>query len=182
MTISKRIIQIIIFIVILIIGAFTIITNLSSKEPEIPKVGSKAPNFALQGFDGSKVKLSDISKGKVIVLNFWGTFCPPCKAEMPALQAQYEKWKPQNVEIYGINQDNSRITAERFLEQYNIQFPSLHDDKQTVRKQYGVREFPTTVFIGADGIIKEIKVGEMTEQYIDQTLSQIMNEGQESTG
>lgn len=182
MTTNKKAIQIIIFIVILIIGAFTIITNLSSKEPEIPKIGSKAPDFTLLGFDGDKVELSDISKDKIIVLNFWGTFCPPCKAEMPALQAQYEKWKSQNVEIYGINQDNSQITAERFLEQYNIQFPSLHDDQQSVRKQYGVREFPTTVFIGADGNIKEIKVGEMTEQYIDQTLSKIMNERQETAG
>ncbi|TCZ81251.1 redoxin domain-containing protein [Paenibacillus albiflavus] len=177
----KRLLQIIIFIVILIIGAFTIITNLSSKGTEIPKIGSTAPDFTLLGLDGNKVQFNDVAKGKIIVLNFWGTFCPPCKAEMPALQAQYDKWKSQDIEIYGINQDSSRITAQRFLEQYNIHFPSLHDNDQVALKMYGVREFPTTFFIGADGIVKEINIGEMSEDYMEKTLSRLVSERQEGS-
>lgn len=172
----KRLVQIILFIVILIIGAFTVITNLSTKEPEIPKVGSNAPEFTLLGLDGNKASFSDISRDKVIMLNFWGTFCTYCKDEMPAIQRQFDKWQSENVVVYGINEDSSRITAQRFVEQYKIRFPSLHDDKEVVRKMYGVREYPTTVFIGADGIIKEIFIGEMKEQYIEQTLSRIVNE------
>lgn len=178
---NKKSIQLIIFGIILVIGAFTIINNLSSKAPEYPKEGSNAPGYTLLDLNGEKISFSDIAKGKIVIMNFWGTFCPPCKAEMPALQSQYEKWKDQGVEVLGINQDKSRITAQRFVEQYNISFLSLHDDAEAVRKMYGVTDFPTTFFIGADGIVKEIRVGEMTEDYIERTIKRLVEEKQVGT-
>jgi len=173
----RKWIQIAIFSIVLVIGVFTIVSNLSSKSPEYPRVGSKAPEFSLLGLDGAVHKLSDVGKDKVVVLNFWGTFCEPCKNEMPALQRQVDKWKSSGVTVLGVNQDISRVTAQQFEREYGINFMSVHDEKQAVRAMYGVTDYPTTMFIGKDGIVKEIKVGEMTESYIEQTISRILKAG-----
>jgi peroxiredoxin len=173
----RKWIQLAIFSIVLAIGVFTIVTNLSSKAPDYPKVGSKAPDFSLLGLDGAVHKLSDVSKNKIVVLNFWGTFCDPCKNEMPVLQRQADKWKSSAVTVLGVNQDISRITAQQFAKEYGVSFMSVHDEKQTVRVMYGVTDYPTTMFIGKDGTVKEIRIGEMTESVIDQTISRIVNAG-----
>ncbi|MCR8642335.1 redoxin domain-containing protein [Paenibacillus sp. N1-5-1-14] len=174
---NKKWIQLLIFGFVLVIGAFTVFSNLKSETVKPPKVGDKAIDFTLQGLDGQTYQFSDIQKGKVIVMNYWGTFCPPCKAEMPALQRQQDKWKDKDVLILGMNMDNSRVTAQQFLDELNLNLFSLHDEKDVVRKQYGVKDYPTTFFIGRDGKIKEIRVGEMDEPYIDRMISQIVQGG-----
>jgi len=170
----KKWIQITIFSLVLAVGVFTIVTNLSSKAPEYPKVGSSAPDFSLMGLDGAVHKLSDISQDKVVILNFWGTFCGPCRDEMPAIQRQADKWKSSGVTVLGVNQDISLVTAQQFTKEYGINFLSVHDEKQVVRAQYGVTEYPTTLFIGKDGKVKEIRIGEMKEDYIEATLTRIL--------
>jgi len=118
----RKWVQLAIFGIVLVIGIFTVIANLSSKAPEYPRVGSKAPDFSLLGLDGNVHQLSDLSKDKVVVLNFWGTFCDPCKREMPALQRQMEKWQSKGVTVLGVNQDISRVTAQQFAREYGVTF------------------------------------------------------------
>ncbi|TDF99306.1 thiol-disulfide oxidoreductase ResA [Paenibacillus piri] len=168
---NKRWVQLVIFSAVMIIGALTLINNLYAKDKK-PVEGSKAPDFALAGLDGKKHQLSDF-KGKTVVVNFWGTFCPPCKNEMPAIQHQYDKRNVQQVEFLGLNLGESKITVQNFVEQYKISFPILLDDNEEIRKRYGVMQYPTTFFIGPDGKIAKIRIGEMDEAFIEQTIASI---------
>lgn len=172
---NKKWVQLAIFAVVLVIGVFTIISNLSATDSKkYPIEGSKAPDFSLVGLDGKTHALSDF-KGKMIVVNFWGTFCPPCKDEMPALQRQYEKWSGQGVVFLGINLDKNKVTVQSFMDQYKLNLPVLLDAKEAVRKQFGVVNYPTTFFIASDGKVAVKKVGEMTESYINDTITSIVS-------
>jgi peroxiredoxin len=170
---KKKWVQIAIFAIVLIIGVFTIITNLSASDSKkYPQVGDKAPDFSLIGLDGKTHKLSEY-KGKPVLVNFWGTFCPPCKEEMPALQRQYDQWSNKGVVFLEVNVDKNKITVQSFMDQYKLNLPVLLDAKETVRKVYGVMDYPTTFFIGADGKVEVKKIGQMTESYIDATLASL---------
>ena len=169
----KKWVQLVIFGVVLVIGVFTIVSNLTSSGPaKYPQPGGKAPDFTLIGLDGKKHKLSEF-KGKPVMLNFWGTFCPPCKEEMPAIQRQYDKWSQQGVVFLGVNLDQSPITVQAFMEQFKLNLPTLLDPKEEVRKLYGVSEYPTTFFIQADGTVKAKHIGEMKEAFIEQSLDEL---------
>jgi len=134
--------------------------------------GDKAPDFSLIGLDGKEHRLSDY-KGKAVLVNFWGTFCPPCKEEMPAMQRQYEKTNRDSIEFLAVNLAESPITVQNFISQNKITFPVLLDDKEEIRKKYGVINYPTTFFVGPDGKIASIKVGMMSEEFIEQTIAQV---------
>ncbi len=167
----KKWVQLAIFAVVLVVGALTIISNLTASGSEkYPQAGGKAPDFSLLGLDGRVHQLSDY-KGKPVLINFWGTFCPPCKEEMPALQRQYEKWSKEGVVFLEVNVDKNKITVQSFMEQYKLNLPVLLDPQEKVRKQYGVMDYPTTFFIQADGSIDSKKIGAMDESFIDQTLA-----------
>ncbi|NOU97598.1 thiol-disulfide oxidoreductase ResA [Paenibacillus sp. LMG 31456] len=168
---NKRWVQLVIFSAVLLIGALTLINNLYAKDKK-PVEGSKAPDFTLVGLDGKEHQLSDY-KGKTVMINFWGTFCPPCKDEMPAIQHQFDKRNAQKVEFLGLNLGESKITVQNFIDQYKITFPILLDDNEETRKRYGVMNYPTTFFVGPDGKIAKIWIGEMTEAFIEQTIASI---------
>jgi peroxiredoxin len=168
---NKRWVQLAIFSAVLIIGALTLINNLYAKDKKVVE-GSSAPDFTLVGLDGKKHQLSDY-KGKTVVVNFWGTFCPPCKDEMPAIQHQFDKRDPQKVEFLALNLGESKITVQSFIDQYKITFPILLDDREETRKRYGVMQYPTTFFISPDGKIANIRIGEMDEAFIEQTIASI---------
>jgi peroxiredoxin len=169
----NRTIQIVILAVIALVGLFTIISNLSSGPAHYPQVGEKAPDFTLTGLDGKTHKLSEL-QGKAVILNFWGTYCEPCKREMPALQRAYEKWQGQGVAYVGSNIGENAITVRGFLEQYKLTLPVWLDQDQAVRKTYGVSEYPTTFFIAPDGRIAKKQVGEMDDAFIESALSALV--------
>ena len=165
-------VQIAIFAVVVLVGGWTLVSNVFFSD-EKPKVGSKAPDFKLMSLDGQTRQLAD-SKGKVVVVNFWGTFCEPCRNEMPALERQKAKWAGKNVEILGLNLDEPRVAVENYIKQVNTTFPILFDKNEEVRKRYGVSQYPTTFFVKPDGKIGVIRIGEMNEQYIDQTIASLL--------
>jgi peroxiredoxin len=116
----NRLLQILILVAALIVGIYAVTTTFSKEEQSV-KVGSLAQEFKLLGLDGQIHNLSDYH-GKVLVINFWGTFCPPCVREMPALQNQYDLWKDRNVEIVGINLNESKVTVEILCKTAEYQF------------------------------------------------------------
>ncbi|WP_281886826.1 thiol-disulfide oxidoreductase ResA [Paenibacillus sp. YYML68] len=169
---ARRSIQIIIFALIAAVGGWTLYTNLFAGT-EKPVVGAAAPNFKLSSLDGVTRELSDY-KGKVVVVNFWGTFCEPCRNEMPALDRQQTKWKDSGVVVLGLNLDEPRITVDNYIRQVGVTFPILFDKDEQMRKRYGVSQYPTTFFIKPDGRIGEIRIGEMDEAYIDRTIAAML--------
>ncbi|AFH62035.1 redoxin domain-containing protein [Paenibacillus caseinilyticus] len=166
-------IQISILAVILVIGGLTLANNLFSKE-EKPVAGSAAPNFKLLGLDGKTHNLSDY-EGKPVVVNFWGTFCEPCRNEMPALERQHAKWGDK-VAILGLNLDEPKVAVENYVKETGVTFPILFDKEETMRKRFGVKEYPTTFFLNGDGTIAAIKVGEMDEPFIERTLTSLLQQ------
>lgn len=165
-------IQIAIFAVVILVGGWTLTNNLFFSDKK-PTEGASAPNFKLVGLDGNMKELAEL-KGKVVVVNFWGTFCEPCRDEMPALERQKEKWAGKNVEILGLNLNEPRVAVENFVNQYKVTFSILLDKNEETRKRYGVSQYPTTFFIKPDGKIGVIRVGQMDEAFIDQTISSLL--------
>lgn len=168
----RKWVQIAILAIVVLLGGWTVATNWSSGEVKAPELGDPALEFKLLGLDGEVHRLSEY-KGKTVVLNFWGTYCPPCKDEMPAMQNQYEKWKDAGVTFIGVNMGESEVTARSFVEQVGVTFPILLDKTEEVRKSYRVIQFPTTFFLDPEGKVRHIKIGEMDEPFMERTLSAI---------
>jgi thiol-disulfide isomerase/thioredoxin len=120
-----------------------------------------APLFTLPTLSGQPISLEQL-KGKRIIINFWATWCPPCKAEMPELQAFYKE-KPADVELLAINIDQVGDVPE-FLAQYDITFPVLIDHEEKVQKDYQILSIPMTYFIDKDGIVRHKHLGAMTKE------------------
>ena len=129
--------------------------------------GQLAPDITLTTLDGEEVKLSDF-RGKNVVLNFWATWCPPCRAEMPHMQSYYEENKEkQNLEIIGFNMTfsgDSIEKVEQFVASYKLTFPIFTTFDESVIDQYGVMTMPSTYFIDEDGRIHSIYRGPLDEE------------------
>ncbi|MCR8847855.1 redoxin domain-containing protein [Rossellomorea sp. SC111] len=129
--------------------------------------GDTAPDFALTTLDGEEVKLSDY-QGKKVILNFWATWCPPCKAEMPHMEQYYEKnAKKENVEILAVNltsQDDGKKAVQQFVDGYELTFPILLDEKGDLGSEYRAFTIPTTYMIDTKGHIQHKIVGPMNEE------------------
>ncbi|HRJ43544.1 MAG: TlpA family protein disulfide reductase [Caldilineaceae bacterium] len=142
-----------------------------------PEVGHPAPDFALPALDGPEVRLSDL-RGKVVVLNFWATWCPPCRREMPALEVIWQQHNRGDVVVLGIDQGESAGTVSEYVRQnVGVTFPLLLDRRQDVGDLYLVRSLPTTFFIDGGGIIREIRIGGPMElDYLNRLVRALLND------
>ncbi len=128
------------------------------QRPPSPQVGFPAPDFSLSNLDGQSVRLADW-RGQPLVLNFWATWCPPCRAEMPALQAAAQAYGDQGVRVLGVNQAEDPNPVVGFMQTLGLDFPVLLDRDAAVSQLYRVRSLPTTFFIDREGVIREIVIG-----------------------
>lgn len=151
---------------------FTIYNSFTKEKHDILKVGDFAPDFALVDLDGESHQLSDY-KGQGVFLNFWGTWCAPCKKEMPAMGRQYQVYKDQGVQVLAVNIAESDMKVRTFAEQYGMTFPTLIDTTKSVMQAYNVKPLPTTLLINPDGKIVKIITGEMSENDIKGYMEQI---------
>lgn len=123
-------------------------------------IGNPAPSFELPDVNGKKYSLSD-SKGKVILINFWATWCGPCKAEMPSLNNLFNTFKDEGFVVLAVSVDSSEKPVLAFLKDKAITLPVLMDKEQDVYfDQYGVLGLPTSFLIDRDGIVRELIRGE----------------------
>ncbi|HAM52199.1 MAG TPA: hypothetical protein DCP92_16465 [Nitrospiraceae bacterium] len=123
--------------------------------------GRYAPDFEIELVNGERFKFSDNVGNKVIILNFFATWCGPCKEEMPELEAFYEKHKGDPFILMGINAGENADKVRTFMREFGITFPMGIDKNDKIQKAYTVRSFPTTVFIGADGIVHNYEIGQI---------------------
>lgn len=138
--------------------------------------GGKALDFTLSTLDGDSLRLSSFA-GHPVVVNFWGTWCPPCRDEIPLLVAFYATHKDSGLVILAVNgrdQETSTRAVREFATEFRIPFPVLLDEKGNVRKRYKLRGLPTTVFIGADGTIRAVNIGPLNEASLRQHLGEIL--------
>ncbi|MER2089473.1 MAG: TlpA disulfide reductase family protein [Sporosarcina sp.] len=149
----------------------------SSGEESGLKKGEIPPDFELSTVSGEVVKLSDL-KGKKVVLNFWASWCGPCKAEMPHMQKYYKKNKDsENVEIIAVNMTTTEKRGlkgiEEFIAAYGLTFPVPLDEKGTVMEDYQIIPIPTTYMIGTDGKVNQKIVGPMDEKTLKELVENL---------
>ncbi|MFC1930868.1 TlpA family protein disulfide reductase [Chloroflexota bacterium] len=123
-----------------------------------PVAGKPAPDFQLSTLDGQSVSLSDF-QGNPVLLNFWATWCGPCRLEIPFLQLTYEEWADKGLVILAVDVGEKQSSVKEFIEQFGSTFPVLLDPRQEVALMYNIRALPTTFFIDANGKIQDIHVG-----------------------
>lgn len=137
--------------------------------PEGLKVGESMPDVELKTLYGETVHLSDY-KGEKIFLNFWATWCPPCRVEMPEMQEFHEKYGDE-VKIIAVNATGTEKSVEKvkqFLEENNYTFTVLLDPNLNANTEFRATALPTTYFIGTDGVIQSPrKVGPMTKSFME---------------
>ncbi|MBC7224636.1 MAG: redoxin domain-containing protein [Anaerolineae bacterium] len=141
--------------------------------PVAPVVGAQAPDFLLWDLEGNEVSLSRL-RGHPVVLNFWASWCPPCRMEVPDLAAAYQAYKDQGVVFVGVNFLEDADRVREFVEWAEITFPVVLDLKGEVVSTYQVRALPSTFFIDKDGTIVQRYVGPMTQDLLDQYLAELL--------
>jgi cytochrome c biogenesis protein CcmG/thiol:disulfide interchange protein DsbE len=113
-----------------------------------------APLFTLEQLDGGGPLTLESLRGKVVVLNFWASWCGPCKEETPLLQEAWQRWQNRDVVFVGIDVKDFRGDARAFLARYNVSYPNVYDGKGSTVGRYGVTGFPETYFIDAAGKVR----------------------------
>ncbi len=125
-----------------------------------PRVRLEAPAFSLTTLDGKELRLKDF-RGKLVLLNFWATFCAPCRAEMPSMERLWQRFKHRGLVIIAINVDRGgRERVKRFVEETGVTFPVVLDPQGKVRRNYEIFALPTSYIIGQDGRFLGKVVGE----------------------
>lgn len=151
-----------------------------SQRTPSPQVDSPAPDFSLKTLTGETIRLSDL-QGQAVMVNFWATWCPPCRAEMPAIQQVYDKYRGQNFTVLAVNLQEGEAQVADFAGQMGLTFPILIDQEGTVFARYRVNGLPSTFFVDRQGVIRTVTLGgPMTEAFIDSQVADLLapSEGQ----
>lgn len=142
----------------------------------VPAVGMEVEDFRLMDLDGKPQSLSQY-RGKIVLLNFWATWCKPCTTEMPAMQASYDKLRDRGFVVLAINELEDDAKVSEHIKTYGHTFTILMDRDNKVANQFGVFGLPVSVFIDQQGKVREyIKGGLLTEQMIDEVVARIQKE------
>jgi peroxiredoxin len=140
-------------------------------------VGNPAPDFTLVDLDGNQVSLSDF-RGKTVFINFWATRCPPCRREMPQIEAVYQEYKDRDVIVIGVHVIGKFFEPEdkirQFVQEGGYNWTFVTDTTGLVAVNYGVFAIPTSFFIDSEGIIRAVKIGEMNKGAMEIRLRMAM--------
>ena len=156
--------RIILYLLILIAGASWIALSAETGEATAtgpaPQAGFLAPDFTLQTEAGETYTLSDL-KGQAVLVNMWATWCPPCKAEMPAIEKMYNEYKDQGFTVLAVNNtfQDDPFNISPFAENYGLTFPILLDQTGEVSRNYQIHSLPSSFFVNRHGIITEVIIG-----------------------
>ena len=145
--------------------------------PTIPvgnRISNLAPDFQLQTLTGQTVSLSGL-RGKPVLINFWATWCPPCKAEMPYLQQVHDSWSAKGLVLLAVDIGENSGTIEKFMTELNLSMTVPMDTDKKVAKAYGITAIPTSFLIDKDGIIRAKIIGAFpSAEAIEKELTKII--------
>ncbi len=136
-----------------------------------PEIGHPAPDFTLVDLNGNEVTLSDF-RGKTVFINFWATWCPPCRAEMPEIEAIYQKYKDKGVVVIGVDILEPEDVVRQFVEQGGYSWTFVLDATGAVSDDYKVTAIPISFFIDREGIIQAVNIGAMTKRDMEIKLAE----------
>ncbi len=151
------------FSLLLILLATACSAALTSAAGAFPEVGAQAPDFTLETLHGETVSISDF-RGQVVLVNFWATWCGPCRLEMPAIQEQFES---TDLVVLAVNFDESPAQVQAFVDELGLTFTTLLDPGGKIQLLYQVRGYPTSYFVDEEGTIQILHIGFMNEDQLD---------------
>lgn len=140
-------------------------------EQHMVLIGQRAANFTLKTLDGEPVALGNL-QGKVVVLDFWATWCGPCRAELPMVEELRAEFGDA-VQFYGVN-DEDTTTVKKFVKEKNLHVPVLLDSRREVHARYGVRAIPTLLIIDPDGVIRQQLIGSCSERVLRKAIQTVL--------
>lgn len=178
---SSRFAWSVLFLGVALLGGAWIVISKSPPEAntgvtdltQAPIAGYLAPQFSLQTTLGESITLAEYN-GKPVVLNFWASWCPPCRAEIPHFQAVSKKYNGQAV-ILGIDQGEPASIVSDFANAMGVSYPLLLDTDSSANRLYGVTALPTTIFIDRDGVISEVYTGIANQAILEDRIEQLLS-------
>jgi peroxiredoxin len=162
-------------IILLLLGAaviYTLYANFTKDTKQKVAVGAEAPDFALVDMQGNKHQLSDY-RGQGVFLNFWGTWCPPCKKEMPYINNQYHQYKDKGVQVLTVDIQESELAVNQFADRLKLDFPIMIDTDKEVMNTYGIDPLPATFLIDKNGKVVNYYTGALTEEKVREFMEKI---------
>ena len=174
--------RIILYVLLLIAGAAW--TSLSTDKAgtstpgniPAPQAGFSAPDFSLKTPTGESYTLSEL-RGQAVLVNLWATWCPPCRAEMPTIEAMYQEYKDQGFIVLAVDMtyQDDPFEVVPFTQEHNLTFPILLEETGDVAAAYQLRSLPSSYFINREGIISEVVIGgPMSEALLRTRIEQIL--------
>jgi len=149
-------------------------SQFSQDQPAGPlQIGGRMPDFTLADLNGGQVKLSDYA-GRMVLINTWATWCPPCRAEMPDLEQLYQKHRSNGFVILAVNAGETREQAAGFASQLNLTFPVLLDPDEKLMDALAINNYPTSILVDGDGVIQAIRVGMFTPEALKREIEPLI--------
>lgn len=139
---------------------------------------STAAPFTLELMDGEKLELAEL-RGKVVLVDFWASWCTPCRQEAPVLKQVYQEYADRPVEFVGVNIWDRREDANQYTRDFAVPYPNGVDESGAIAIDYGVRGIPEKFFIGKDGLVRRKYVGPMQADALRDVLNELLSEEQE---
>jgi cytochrome c biogenesis protein CcmG/thiol:disulfide interchange protein DsbE len=140
-----------------------------------PRENHPAPDFTLVDLAGAPVRLSEL-RGQVVLVNVWATWCPPCRAEMPMIQAAYEQYRERGFTVLAVNLKEDSRTVARYMGRGGLTFPALLDSDGAVSNTYQARVLPSSFFIDKAGVVRAVYRGPMARSVVAGTVEQLLAE------
>jgi cytochrome c biogenesis protein CcmG/thiol:disulfide interchange protein DsbE len=148
----------------LAVAAFVVAQVLMREQaPEVAAEGRPAPAIALPALDGRTVDLAAL-RGRVVVLNFWATWCPPCRDELPELGAAWREGSPRCLEVVGVTGESAREDVQAAVQRFAIPYPVVVDADGEVGRRYGLTAYPRTYLVDAGGVVRKVFTGTVTRR------------------
>jgi peroxiredoxin len=152
-----------------------VVADIQTDSGDGVQVGDTAPNFLLLDLEGNPINLTDY-RGRPVIVNFWASWCIPCKTEMPELQAAYEEYEAEGLVILAVNQDEVPETARSFFyDEMELTFTPLLDEDGIVANLYSsINVLPTTYFIDQEGVVTAVQLGPVSKEQIDDYIEDVV--------
>lgn len=166
-----RWIQALIFVLVIAVLIFFAL-GLRARGEAQPSSGP-APDFKITSFEGQTIRLSEL-KGKVVVINFWASWCPPCRDEAPFLERTWRQYKDRGVVFIGVDYVDTESAAKEYIKQYNITYFNGTDLQSEISQKYRIKGVPETYFVGKDGNLYGNSLGPITKDSAFMTESQFI--------
>lgn len=136
-------------------------------------VGAPAPDFALKTWDNQSYKLADL-RGKAVLINFFTTWCPSCRAEAPILQTAFQEYESRGFVVLAINLDESNVTVRSFQERLGLTFPIVIDKAERVARSYGIIPLPTSYLLDRNGVVRGSWAGAISKEQLESMLATVL--------